>query len=166
MWCVINVTVRNAYVERTLLTTIVCNKEEMACDLQMTVAGIMKVKAKTKIYKIKAHEMHFPVDFLIGFCGSATEIIDVVDFYERPDIYQHMPKTRNLSGLILTADHVIYQFDHPGKWLAVDAPYSSVGSGALTAMGAMSMGATPKEAILAASKIDPFTGMGTKVFKI
>lgn len=145
------------------ITTIVCNKEEMACDLQMTLNMTTKSKAKTKIFKINAHEMHFPENFIIGFCGLASEIIDVVDFYECPEVYEKMPRTKNLSGLVLTESGKIYQFDTPSKWLLVDDKYAAAGSGANVALGALHMGATPKEAVLAASKVDPFTGMGTKV---
>lgn len=145
------------------MTTIVCNKSEMACDLQMTLNMATKTKAKTKIFKINAHEMHYPEDFIIGFCGAASEIIDVVDFYQNPEIYERLPRTKNLSGLVLTASGRIYQFDTPGKWLVVDHKHAAAGSGANIALGALHMGATPKEAVLAASKVDPFTGMGTKV---
>lgn len=147
------------------MTTIVTNKQEMACDLQMTLNMTTKTKAKTKIFKIDPHEMHFHEPFIIGFCGSASEIIDVVDFYERPEIYERLPRTKNLSGLVLTESGKIFQFDSPGKWLAVDGPYAAMGSGSNVALGALHMGATPKEAVLAASKVDPFTGMGTKVLR-
>lgn len=148
------------------MTTIVCNKTEMACDLQMTLSGALKYKAKTKIYKVDPHELHFEFEpFLVGFCGTASDIVDVVDFYYRPELYKGMPRTKGLSGLILTESGKIFTFDQPGKWLAIDGPYASVGSGSLTALGAMSMGATPKQAVQAAMKVDPYTGMGTKLYK-
>jgi len=137
----------------------------MACDLQMTVGLMTKVKTKTKIFKIPAHERHFNEDFLIGFAGTASDIIDIVDFYMNPDLYDRMPRTKGLSGLILTASKKIFVFDTPGKWLAVDQPYHAIGSGNNAALGALSVGATPKEAVLAASKIDPYTGMGLRYFR-
>lgn len=148
------------------MTTIVCNKEQMAGDLQMTLTGVvsMKTKCKTKVYKFQPHELHFPHEpFIVGFCGAATEIVDIVDFYMDPENYKEMPRTRNLSGLILTQSGRIFQFDRPDKWLAVDAKFAAMGSGATTALGALHHGATPKEAVTAASKVDPYTGMGVKV---
>jgi len=138
----------------------------MVCDLQMTVSQAMKVKCRTKIYKFNPHELHFSIEpFMVGFCGNASEIVDVVDFYSRPEVYSGMPKVRNLSGLVLTESGKIFTFDKPQAWLAVDAPFAAVGSGALTALGALHTGASPKEAVLAAMKVDPFTGMGTKTIK-
>lgn len=131
--------------------------------MTLTGAVSMKTKCRTKVYKFDPHELHFPVEpFMIGFCGTASEIVDIVDYYMSPEGYKDVPRTRNLSGLVLTESGKIFQFDNPGKWIAVDAPFAAMGSGANTALGAMHMGATPKEAILAATKVDPFTGMGVK----
>jgi hypothetical protein len=92
--------------------------------------------------------LHFDIEpFLVGFCGAASEIVDIVDFYNRPELYKDMPRTKNLSGLVLTSSGKIFQFDTPSKWLAVDAPYAAMGSGATTALGALHMGASPKEAV-------------------
>lgn len=137
----------------------------MACDLQFTLNNQIKVKGKTKIYKFQPNEQHFEFEeFMIGFCGAASEIVDIVDFYERPDLYKDMPRCRNLQGLVLTASGKLFQFDRPDKWLAVNAPYAAMGTGAPTALGAMHMGASPKQAVEAASKVCPFTGMGIKVY--
>lgn len=146
------------------MTTIACSKTEMACDLQMTVSGVMKVKAKTKVYLIEPHDLHFTHEpFIMGFCGAATEIIQVVDFYERPELYKGIPRTKNLQGLVLTKSGKIFSFDNPSQWLAVEGNFAAMGSGAPSAYGALHMGATPKEAVQAAMKVDPNTGMGTKV---
>lgn len=138
----------------------------MACDLQFTVNGMMKSKGITKIYRIQPHELHFHEPFIMGFCGAASEIIDVLDYYERPELYKHIPRTKNLTGLVLTHSGQIFQFDSPGKWLAVHGDFAAMGSGSPAAYGALHVGATPKQAVQAAMKVDPFTGMGTKVLKI
>lgn len=147
------------------MTTIVCSREEMVCDLQMTIHGQIKIKAKTKIYKLAPHEMHFNEEFIMGFCGAATEIISVVDFYERPELYKTIPRTKNLTGLVLTKSGNIFTFDNPGQWLAVEGKFASMGSGSPAAYGALYNGATPKQAVQAAMKVDPFTGMGTKTLR-
>lgn len=147
------------------MTTIVCNKTEMACDLQIT-SGDVRFKAKTKIYRVDPHEMHYNKEpFIIGFAGDSSNIIEVVDFYYRPDLYKKIPRLHNVFGLVLTESGVIYQFSRPGVWRLLDQQFASVGSGAAIALGALHMGATPKEAIQAATKVDIYTGMGTKVLK-
>lgn len=138
----------------------------MACDRQLSINGQLKFKGMTKIYKINAHELHCPEAFIIGFAGSASEIIDVVDYYERPEIYKNFPRTRNLSGLILTQSGKIFNFDTPSKWLEIPDKFAAVGSGSPAAYGALHMGASPREAVIAASKVDPLTGMGVKVLRI
>jgi 20S proteasome alpha/beta subunit len=148
------------------MTTIAANKTEMCGDLQYTVNQAIKFKGTPKIFKIKGHELHHPEDFIIGFCGAASDFIDVVDYYYNPESYKKIPNPKSVSGIVLTLTGRLYMFDTPGVWLAVQQPFVSVGSGASVALGALHTGASPKEAILAASKVDPFTGMGTTVMKI
>lgn len=147
------------------MTTIVCNKEEMACDLQLTYAGQIKSKTPTKVWEIPGHELHYPEDFLLGICGSADMMIEVVDYFERPELFKGPPKLRGATGLVLTRSGKIFQFDTAGKWFAIATKFAAIGSGSPSAYGALHSGATPKEAVMAASKVDPFTGMGCKVFK-
>ena len=138
----------------------------MACDFQFTLSGTAKTKGKTKIYKFDPHELHFDIEpFIVGFAGAASEIVDIIDFYTRPELYEKMPRTKGLSGLVLTQSGKIFQFDSPSKWLAVEGNFAAIGSGMMTALGALHHGATPKEAVQAAMKVDPFTGMGTKTLK-
>ena len=132
--------------------------------MTLTGAVSMKTKCKTKVYKFQPHELHFEFEpFIVGFCGTASEIVDIVDFYTSPEVYKDMPRTRNLSGLVLTQSGKIFQFDRPDKWLAVSAPFAAMGSGACTALGALHCGASPRDAVNAAMKVDPFTGLGVKV---
>jgi ATP-dependent protease HslVU (ClpYQ) peptidase subunit len=144
------------------MTTIVANKQEMASDLQWTIDG-RKTKGKTKVFKFEAHEMHFNEDFIIGFAGQASSVFDVVDFFTTPENYKGMPRVRGVSGVVLTKSGKLFHFDNPSKWIAVDGAYAVAGSGATAAAGAMLAGATPKEAVLAASKVDIYSGMGVKV---
>ncbi len=137
----------------------------MACDLQFTLNGVQKTRGKTKIFKINAHEFHCEEDFIIGFAGAATDIIDIVDYFERPELYKSCPRTKGVSGIVLTQSGKIFQWDTPNKWIVVTQPFAAMGSGGPTALGAMHMGASPLEAVRAAMKVDPFTGMGTKLLK-
>lgn len=147
------------------MTTIVCSTTEMCADRQFTVMGQMKTQGRTKIFKVKPHELHFHEEFLIGFCGRASDFIDVIDYYENPEYYKQIPRVRDLAGLVLTKSGQIFQFDTPGKWMSVMGKYAAMGSGAPAAYGALHMGASPKEAVLAASKVCPYTGMGTTLLK-
>lgn len=148
------------------MTTIACNTTEIACDLQLTLDGSHKFKGASKIFKFQPHELHYKEPFYIGFAGSSSEMIDVVDWYNHPELYPAFPKIRKLLGLVLTESGKIFYFNHPAKWIACKDGVAAMGSGASIALGALHTGASPKEAVVAASKVDPFTGMGTKVYKI
>jgi len=136
----------------------------MAADLQMTQHNSIKWKCKTKMYKFSAHpDTYGECDFIMGFAGTANDMITAFEFFSNPDSFKKIPNLSGLTGLVLTAKGSIYIFDKLDKWLLVDAPYAAIGSGSMYALGAMSTGASPKEAVKAASKLDPYTGLGIKV---
>jgi hypothetical protein len=146
------------------LTTIACNREALYGDLQFTnnVTG-NKWKGKTKVYKFKANPATYAeCDFIVGFCGSASDIVEIATFFTHPEMFDKQPRVRGISGLVLTANKDIYIFDDYGKWLAMDVDFAAIGSGANYAIGAMENGASPRDAVRAAMKHDAFTGYGTK----
>lgn len=127
---------------------------------------VLKFKGAPKVYKMKPHELHWPhSEFLIGFCGIASEMIELIDFYQQPEVYGKLPRTRATKGVVLIPDGTIYMFDNPRTWMEVKEPHWAMGSGNLTALGAMHAGASTKDAIKAAMKVDPFTGGGVKTVK-
>lgn len=139
----------------------------MSCDLQFTnTASGNKWKGKTKIYKFSPHPDTYPVcEFIVGFAGSASQIITIAEFFSAPDNFNKAPKVGPCLGLVLTAKGQIFMFDDYTKWLAVNEPYHAIGSGSDYALGAMALGATTKEAVKIASKHDSYSGMGVKTLK-
>lgn len=135
----------------------------MACDLQMTQHNAIKWKCKTKIFKFNASEAYPNSDFMVGFAGTANDMMEAVDYFSNPGSYKKVPSLRNISGLILTSKKEIFVFDRVDRWLLLDTPYAAIGSGSMYALGAISSGATPREAVKTSMKMDPYTGMGTKV---
>lgn len=147
------------------MTTIACNKDEMYGDLQYT-NGTFKFKGNSKVWKFKAHPKTYHCDYIVGFSGTASSILDAVDYFTNPDNFRKAPKIRELYGLVLTAERDIYRFDNYTKWIQVDAPYAATGSGAGPALGALAAGASPKEAVKVASQHDTYTGLGIKGYRI
>lgn len=92
-------------------------------------------------------------------------MISLIDFYQNPEAYGKLPRTRATKGIILVPNGSIYMFDNPSTWMQVKENHWAVGSGSLTALGAMHAGASTKDAIKAAMKVDPFTGGGVKTVK-
>jgi len=148
------------------MTTLACNRKEMAGDLQLSVGDAVKMRGGSKIFKIKAHQMLYEEDFIIGFCGSSAASLDVLDYFSNPEVYKQMPKTKGLQGLVLTQSGNIFIFDSPERWIEVDEEFAAMGSGATFALGAMHSGASPSEAIEAASKCDVWTGFGVTVLTL
>jgi 20S proteasome alpha/beta subunit len=134
----------------------------MACDLQMTQAGWIKWKCKTKIFRINDSSA-FPDNFLVGFSGTAGDMMDAVDYLRYPEHYKKAPILTS-EGLVLTEKGVIYHFTKLDKWSCLDTPFAGIGSGSPVALGALETGATPVEAIKIAMRRDAFTGMGTKSY--
>jgi ATP-dependent protease HslVU (ClpYQ) peptidase subunit len=151
------------------MTTVAANKSEMACDLQGTMGQQQKMKMDTKIHHIPQNDLIYPDgEFLLGLAGQADICIELADFFKYPETYERAPRIRqgDIIGLILTDKGHLFTFTNPAKWLAIKDPFFAIGSGALTALGALHAGASPRDAVKAAMKIDPFTGMGTKVLKL
>lgn len=134
-------------------------------DLQFTQpSNGFKFKGSTKVYKFDAHELTYEdSDFIVGFAGTASDIITVTTFFLAPEMFlKRPPRVKDLSGLVLTAKGDLFLFDDYTKWLAIKEPFAAIGSGAQVALGAMHAGASPKEAVKVAMKHDAFTGMGIK----
>jgi hypothetical protein len=134
----------------------------MASDLQMTQHNAITWKIKTKLFKFQANEAYPYADYIVGFAGTADELMEAVDYLSNPGGYKKPPVLKNTQGLVLTSKGDIYLFSKLDKWLLLDTPYAVLGSGSMYALGAMEAGATPKEAVKVATKRDPYTGMGVK----
>ncbi len=147
------------------MTTIAVTKEEIGSDLQYTEgSGKKKWRGGPKVFYCPAHELTYPHSgFHIGLCGKASDIFKVADFFQNPN--GKPPRISGVGGAVLTDSGQIFCFDEPGVWLEVKEPYYAIGSGGQVAMGALHMGASVKDALKAAAKVDAFTGMGYKVFK-
>lgn len=138
----------------------------MACDLQGTIGEQQKLKMHTKIYKFNPHPLTYPkCRFMIGFAGSVDDIITVSDFFYNPEGYADSKHSGSVQGLVLTEKGEMFYMTTPDKWLKLKDKVFAIGTGATTALGALNVGASPKEAVLAACKVDPFSGMGVKTFK-
>lgn len=127
---------------------------------------VLKFKGGPKIIKCPPNDMFGQKDeFLMGFAGVAHEMISLMDFFLNPDMGVKIPKIRDTKGLILTKKG-IYFFDTPGQWMNIDEKFFALGSGSTTALGAMHAGATTLQAVKAAGKVDPYTGLGYKTLKL
>lgn len=138
----------------------------MAGDQQGTLGDGRKIKVTTKLYMFDPNPLTYEYGrFMVGFAGTTNDKIVVSDFFMFPEKFDGPPALSapdEFQGLVLTEKKEIFYFYHPAHWVRVNQPWFAIGSGAAAAMGALHMGATPLEAVKAASKVDSFTGMGFK----
>lgn len=147
------------------MTTIAVSKKQIAGDRQATHGGGMKFRLKTKIFEYES-PLLYPKKFYVGLAGNVDKFADVLEFFLDPTQFKKAPSL-NGEGVILTADGKIFTFGKsPDNWIVVDQPTYSIGSGSHIAMGAMAAGATPLDAVKAAIKMDPSSGMGTSHYNL
>lgn len=145
------------------MTTIACNKKSLACDLQATGNYKFKLKTKAIVAEKNGYTDRFNTEKLVlGAAGALQELCDVWPFVFDPT--GKVPKTRNVTYLMLTKEKKLMHSENFVNWVNIDQPFFSIGSGSPYAMTAMELGKTPIEACRIASKYDPGTGMGYKQF--
>ena len=148
------------------LTTIAVNQESIACDLQMTYRGGIKMKTSSKILELKpdvAKHLFNSDKAFVGFSGNASTWGAAIAWFLDPD--SKMPNLRGgVEMMALTGNKDILHSTTLATWLPIKEKYYSIGSGMPFALSALELGKTPKEAVLFASKRDIYSGMGVKEF--
>jgi hypothetical protein len=139
------------------LTTIATKDGVMACDSQ--VSGDF-LGSEKKIYRGRG--------MLLGICGDfiaatwlAQKYIQGGDIDPDKDFAQF----DDLEIMVLKRNG-LYLMDMHLREVKLCSKQYAIGSGSQAAMVAMNMGATAKEAIKEAMKVDPFTGGRIRSYKI
>lgn len=101
----------------------------------------------------------------MGYAGDLDAVPDILTFLSDITGVSKVPRVKTVECVVLTEDKKIFTFINPTKWIQVDEPYYAIGSGMQYALGALSTGHSPEEAVKAASKLDPLTGCGVKVME-
>ncbi len=131
------------------MTTIATKDGIVACDSQVT--GTFLESGK-KVYQNKK--------MIVGFCGDWVAADHVMRIYlagKELDPDKDVDRDDDFELMVLKKSG-IYLVD---KWLRevkICGTQYAIGSGSQAAMVAMNMGATAKEAIKEAMKVDPYTG--------
>lgn len=149
------------------MTTIACNKETMACDLQVTYGGSTKLKTETKIVVIEGEAAKALLQCekaLVGYAGITDGWGKFLVWLN--DVTQEKPKLKNIEFLALTNKKEIYHGTNFYNFFKIVEPCYAIGSGMQFALGAMQNKASPKDAVRAAMKYDVNTGIGVKEYKL
>lgn len=138
------------------MTTIATDGKTMAVDSQINAGGIIEPVSATKIFKILSPQLGHVI---VGFSGDTHLTHTILDTIKDGTL-----PTPGVVGdgefevTILTSDGKAFQMgsSYP-NYVECGVPNAS-GSGKLIALGAMLAGASPKEAVEIAAKIDVYTG--------
>jgi len=139
----------------------------MACDLQMTYGGNLKMKTKTKVLVLEGlvpQDMFGVKKAFVGFSGNADKWGDAIQWFTEPT--EKPPNCKGIEFLMLTDKKKIYHSTNLRNWMELPDKHFAIGSGMDFAIAAMSVGKSPKEAVEVASKHDINTGMGILEYHI
>jgi hypothetical protein len=139
------------------MTTIATKDGIVACDSQLT-----------GDFMGKAQKIHVGDGVIVGYCGDLIASEHLVKIYlsgEDVDQKKDIDKDDDIELMVVKKSGV-YILD---KWLRearICGKQFAIGSGSQAAMVAMNMGATPKEAIKEAMKVDPYTGGKIREYRL
>lgn len=123
------------------------------------------MKGLTKILHVgpeAAKEVFGCKEAFIGFAGNTNVWSDVIQwFYDRT---QKPPRCRDIEFLMVTNEKKVFTSTNLRNWVLITNGFHAIGSGGEYALGAMSAGKSPLEAVKVAGKHDIYTGMGYKEY--
>lgn len=131
------------------MTTIVANREEMACESLVSCASGEAYTTDQKVRRVG--------DDIVGCAGNITDIMKFMEWYaSRGD----RPELENIDALVLNSSG-LWIYNSSTYANRVCDPFICIGSGAMAAKAAMLCGKSPREAVAIAIQCDK--GSGGKV---
>lgn len=147
------------------MTTIAVSRSErsMASDSRITVSSGAVTNLKQKIFKV-------PMG-LVGIAGGASAALIFVDALNKMADGAEIGAVINdadesFEALLLRNDGRLIFIEGGGAPLELTASFFSIGSGSHLALGAMSHGASVKDAVKTAMRYDPYTGGPVRVMRL
>lgn len=142
------------------MSTIIASREGMACDSLASGDGMANCSVQ-KVWRIG--------DGLVGVVGAYSYAVLFIrhlkaweETGEWPD---EKPNMEGVAALMLSPDG-IYRFDQTAcPWRIEDKAYA-LGSGGQSALGAFHAGASLRDSVKIAAKLDSSTGGRIKVYKL
>lgn len=129
------------------MTTIACNRSCMSADKRGTSNPVFTM---TKLFRVSGS--------ILGISGNIEQALRFVEWRRTPEGKPTFTEAVSIEVLELTSDRRIIYWGAEMVGILIEDEFYALGSGAMAAMGAMSMGATPKRAVAIASKWDAATG--------
>ena len=140
------------------MTTIACSLTEMAADMRVTWAGRGNDDENTRLHTAHAIKIDRIGDTLVGTSGDYAAGVRFLDWLKAGGKGRRPKLDKDFRGLKLSKEGIFYVDGDDTTWMPIGTPYYAVGSGAHYALGALEMGADPKQAVKIAMEYDPYTG--------
>src|SRR5690606_5707700 len=137
------------------MTTVAVRDGVMACDSRMTGEFIAQ-----------AHKVIQGEGILVGYCG------DCIAAYAFAEYVAGLSEDKPHNGgdddieLLVLKGRKLFLVDNRLRWFPIPERYYAIGSGSQAAMVAMHMGATAREAVEMAKRVDPYTGGRVREFTL
>lgn len=134
------------------MTTIVCDRKVMAADSLMIDNGMRS--RGTKLFRVGNE--------IIGLAGNYYAAMAFLRWYIAGCEESKEPQLENgnvFEAIVLSPDGTMTQWTEAFEPCELEDDFWAIGSGAAAALGAMHAGATPKEAVEIACKVDAGSGL-------
>jgi hypothetical protein len=129
------------------MTTIACNRSEMAADGRVTDDG-------DTFPALKIHKINGAIYGAAGLLAASARFIEWATKGEKGK-----PRlAKDFTGMKLTPEGIFVISGADPTWMRCDSGYFAIGSGKLVALGAMAFGATPLQAVQEAMRWDIYSG--------
>jgi 20S proteasome alpha/beta subunit len=132
------------------MTTIVCNREGMAADKRISGGAMFR---STKLFRVNGS--------IIGIAGNAEQALRFVEWRRTPEQKPQFNSESSMEALELYPDGRLVYWGAEMVGIPIEEDFYAIGSGSHLALGALTMGASLKEAIKVAAKWD--NGTGTQI---
>lgn len=137
------------------MTTVAWDGETLACDTRMVGSYIHQYEAR-KVFRANGA--------LIAGAGTYEDVLTFVDWYKRGADVESKPSLTDDSTYLVIRDGEAWKCGPACRLHQVGAPHA-IGSGCCEAMGAMLAGASAKQAVLIAMKLDQHTGGKVRTYR-
>lgn len=136
-----------------MVTTIAVRAGIMAADSKVTACN-GSIGKMSKLFRLRGD--------IVGIAGDMAAALVFCDWYKRPDRKDIPAALRDgdadFSAIVLTADGLI-EYDRWCRQMIISEKFHAIGSGTKAALGAMHFGATARQAVAIACKVDVYTGL-------
>lgn len=140
------------------MTTVITDGKYIACDSLITDGDYCFSKNTSKVHRVGGS--------LVGFCGELQSGLAYIQWLKNNKVAKEKPNVSedNFAALILNNDGV-FAVDNMLILMRPDLPYA-IGTGAPYAIGAVYAGASVKEAVQIACKLDSNSGGKVRVYEL